>query len=96
MAAKITRDALEGYLHCKYKAHLKLAGQQGTRSDYEALLERTRHEVRRQAIDKILARHAEDEVARSVPLTAAALQPGPPSSWTPSWRTTSSRCASTG
>lgn len=27
MAAKITRDILESYLHCKYKGHLKLTGQ---------------------------------------------------------------------
>jgi hypothetical protein len=34
MATKITRDVIESYLNCKYKGHLKLAGQQGTRSDY--------------------------------------------------------------
>jgi hypothetical protein len=33
MATKIARDVLEGYLHCKIKAHLKLAGQQGSKSD---------------------------------------------------------------
>jgi len=33
MATKIARDVLEGYLHCKTKAHLKLAGQQGSKSD---------------------------------------------------------------
>ena len=38
MATKITRDIMESYLNCKYKAHLKLAGQQGTMSDYELLL----------------------------------------------------------
>ena len=38
MAAKITRDILESYLHCKYKGFLKLTGQQGTKSDYETLL----------------------------------------------------------
>jgi hypothetical protein len=34
MATKITRDIIESYLNCKYKGHLKLAGQQGTQSDY--------------------------------------------------------------
>jgi hypothetical protein len=29
MAAKITRDALEGYLDCETKAFLKLAGEEG-------------------------------------------------------------------
>ena len=77
MATKITREVLEAYLNCKTKAHLKLAGQQGIRSDYEGLLAATRQEVRQQAIDKILARHAEGEVARDISLTAAALREGP-------------------
>ena len=46
MATKITRDVLESYLHCKTKAHLKLAGQQGSVSDYEGLLVASRQEVR--------------------------------------------------
>ena len=69
VATKITREVLESYLHCKTKAHLKLAGQQGIRSDYEALLAETRKEVRRQAIDKIFAPHVESEVARNISLT---------------------------
>ena len=67
MAAKLTREVLESYQHCKTKAHLKLAGQQGIRSDYEGLLAETRQEVRKTAIDKMLARHAESEVARKTP-----------------------------
>jgi hypothetical protein len=35
MATKITRDVLESYLNCKYKGHLKLVGQVGTKTDYE-------------------------------------------------------------
>ena len=54
MATKITREILESYLNCKTKAHLKLAGQQGTKSDYEGLLEATRQEVRQKAISTIL------------------------------------------
>ena len=77
MITKITREVLEAYVNCKTKAHLKLAGQQGIRSDYEALLAETRKEVRRQAIDKMLARYAESEVARDISLTAAALGEGP-------------------
>ena len=95
MATKITRDVLEAYLHCKTKAHLKLAGQQGSASDYEALLVANRREVRQTAIDKILARHPEGEVARDISLTAAALRAGPHSCWTPPWRTTCCRSAST-
>src|SRR3954452_14909055 len=77
MATKITRDVLESHLHCKTKAHLKLAGQQGSVSDYEGLLAASRQEVRQQAIGKIPERYAEGEVARGIPLTAAALRAGP-------------------
>lgn len=76
MAAKITRDILESYLHCKYKGYLKLTGQQGTMSDYEALLTEMRAEVRLAAIDKILARHPGEEIPRNVPLTTSALKQG--------------------
>jgi len=76
MAAKITRDILESYLRCKYKAHLKLTGQQGTKSDYETLLTEMRAEVRLSAIDKILARHAGEEMPRNIPLTTSALKQG--------------------
>src|ERR1051325_11013857 len=76
MAAKITRDILESYLHCKYKGHLKLTGQQGTKCDYETLLTEMRADVRLAAIDKILALHPGEEIPRNVPLTTSALQQG--------------------
>jgi predicted RecB family nuclease len=78
MGSKITREVLESYLHCKTKAHLKLAGQQGIVSDYEALLFARRQEVRQQAIAKILAKDPQAEVPRDIPLNVAALQSGPP------------------
>jgi predicted RecB family nuclease len=74
MATRITRQILEAYLNCKTKAHLKLAGQKGNVSDYEALLLSTRQEVRQQSIGKILARNPEGDVTRDVPLTAASLR----------------------
>jgi predicted RecB family nuclease len=77
MATKITRDALESYLNCKTKTHLKLAGHQGSMSDYQGLLVASREEVRRQATVKILAQYPEAEVARNVFLTTAALAAGP-------------------
>jgi predicted RecB family nuclease len=79
MATKITREVLESYLYCKTKAHLKLAGRQGSVSDYEALLAGRRGEVRQTAIGKILSKHPPAEVARNIPLTAAALWAGPSS-----------------
>ena len=42
MATKITRDIIESYLNCKTKGHLKLAGETGTKSDYEAMTEAAR------------------------------------------------------
>jgi predicted RecB family nuclease len=77
MATKITRDVLESYLRCQTKAHLKLTGQRGTPSDYEALLADSRQQVRLAAIDQILTRHGPDAVVRNIRLTAAALQDGP-------------------
>jgi predicted RecB family nuclease len=77
MATKITSDVLGSYLHCKFKGYLKLAGQQGTKCDYEAMLTGLRAEVRLKAIDAIIARHPEDQVARNIPLTTAAVKRGP-------------------
>ena len=76
MSTKITRQILEAYLNCKTKAHLKLAGQQGNVSDYEALLMSTRQTAQQQAVAKILARNPEGEVTRDIPLTTANLRAG--------------------
>ena len=54
----------------------KLTGQQGTKSDYENLLTELRTEVRLAAIDKILARHAGEEIPRNIPLTTPVLRRG--------------------
>ena len=77
MAHQVTRGILESCLNCQYKAHLKLQGQHGLRSDYENLLSTSRQEIKRIAIDKILARHTPDDVARDISLTATALRRGP-------------------
>jgi hypothetical protein len=42
------------------------------------LLASKRDEVRRQAIDKILAKHPEEHVAKDISLTAEELRTGPP------------------
>jgi predicted RecB family nuclease len=77
MATKISSDVLEGYLRCKFKGHLKLAGRQGTKCEFEAMLTGLRAEVRLKAIEAIIARHPGDQVARDVPLTTAVLRRGP-------------------
>ena len=76
MATKITCDVLESYLCCKFEGYLKLAGQQGTKRDFAVMLEESRAEVRLKAIDTIVGRHPEDQVARNIPLTAAGLKRG--------------------
>jgi hypothetical protein len=55
VAVKVTRDIIEAYIACKTKAHLKLAGHEGIKSDYESFLLQTRQEVRQQAIGRILS-----------------------------------------
>jgi predicted RecB family nuclease len=75
---KITADVLKAFLNCKYKAHLKEAGESGTQTDYEALLLLRRDEVRQAAIQKILASAGESLVGGPIPLTEPALKSGPP------------------
>jgi predicted RecB family nuclease len=77
MATKITSDVLESYMHCKFKGYLKLAGQQGTKCDFEAMLTESRAEVILKAIATIISRYAGDQVARNFPLTTAGLKRGP-------------------
>jgi predicted RecB family nuclease len=76
MPTKITRDSIESYLNCEFKAHLKLAGHQGTPPDYELLLAEARDRVRRQATDKIVAANPAGQVERDVALTPAVLKRG--------------------
>jgi predicted RecB family nuclease len=76
VATKITRDIIESYLNCQYKGYLKLAEQQGAKSDYEVLLAESRHEVKHRASDKILARYSRNEVAQDLALTPTVLKRG--------------------
>jgi predicted RecB family nuclease len=77
MATKITSDVLESYLHCKFKGHLKFAGNQGTKCDFESLHSELRAAVQLKAIDTIIASYPEDNVVRNIPLTTAGLKLGP-------------------
>lgn len=74
---KITGDILESYLQCKYKAHLKLANEQGTRSGYELLLVESRNKVRLAAADK-LAQNKKGDVVRGLAITLGILKRGAP------------------
>ena len=51
---KITTEVLEGHLNCKFMGHLKLAGEVGTRSDYETMTTTARAASWEQAIAKLV------------------------------------------
>lgn len=78
MARKITGEVLESYLRCKYKGYLKMAGEQGTKCDYELVLLEARTQVCLAAADKLVARHKEADVLRGGFLTLAAMKRGVP------------------
>jgi predicted RecB family nuclease len=78
MSTKITNVVLESRLRCKYKAHLKMADEQGEPHDYEILMKESREHVRVLATAKLLARHPGHKDARGLPLTADLLKRGLP------------------
>jgi predicted RecB family nuclease len=78
MATKITRDIIESYLNCKYKGHLKLAGQSGTISDYEAMTTAASATSREQALARLVARFGQGHACQGTAVTAAVLKQGAP------------------
>jgi predicted RecB family nuclease len=74
----ITRDVLESYLNCKYKGHLKLVGERGTPSDFEAMAIETRQASREAAVAKLVARFGEGGDCRGKAVTASMLKQGAP------------------
>jgi predicted RecB family nuclease len=78
MSTKITRSVLEGYLECRYKGRLRLAGEPGEESDYQRMTAEQEVEARTRAFTHLLARHPEGEACRSARLTAADLGRGSP------------------
>jgi predicted RecB family nuclease len=78
MATKITRDILESYLNCKYKGHLKLTGESGAISDYEAMATAARASSREQALTRLAAQFGEWAISRGVAVTGALLRQGAP------------------
>jgi predicted RecB family nuclease len=78
MAIKITRDVVEAYLNCKYKAHLTLAGQRGVISNYESWLSETRKRVSHIGTNTLVAQCKDGEVLRGVVLTSSVLKQGAP------------------
>src|SRR4051794_5214013 len=77
MSRRITTDVLEAHLHCRYKGHLKLAGEPGGHSDYAAVFAELRADVRQRVVDRIAAHRGGGEVIRGAPLTVPTLRAGP-------------------
>jgi predicted RecB family nuclease len=75
---KITNEILEAYLNCKTKGHLKVVGETGTKSDYEAMTEAARRSSRELALAGIVARFGEGNAYRGTAVTAAMLKQGAP------------------
>jgi predicted RecB family nuclease len=78
MATTITRDIIESYLNCKYKGHLKLAGENGTPSDYETMTTAVRASSREQAIARLVACFGGGDAHRGTTVTAAILKQAMP------------------
>jgi predicted RecB family nuclease len=78
MATKITRNIIESYLNCKYKGHLKLAGEIGTPSDYETMTTGARTSSREQAIARLVVRFGEGNTCGETTLTTAILKQAAP------------------
>src|SRR5207245_6525797 len=75
-ALPISRDTIKSYLSCEYKGHLKLAGECGTKSDYEAMTAAAELESREAAVAKLAARFGEGVASRGTVVTATALKQG--------------------
>jgi predicted RecB family nuclease len=76
MATTITREVLEAYLACRYKGHLRLAGERGDKSEYELLMAEKRERVCQAATQRLLAGHADCDVLRDVTVTSDLLKQG--------------------
>jgi len=75
-APSITREILEAYLKCTTKAHLKLRGGHGTKSDYEVLAVETCAELRIRAAEKLTSKHKPEHVMRGVTIAETVLRSG--------------------
>jgi hypothetical protein len=72
---KITNEVLEGYLNCKTKGHLKLKGEGGIKSDYEAMTTVAKEASRESALANLVIRFGNED-CRGIAVTAATLKQG--------------------
>src|SRR3954467_12222243 len=77
-AMKIANEILEGYLNCKTKGYLKLVGETGTKSDYEAMTVAVSQASREEALAKLVTRFGENDACRGVSVTVEILKQGKP------------------
>src|SRR3954466_6831250 len=75
---EITNEILEAYLNCKTKGHLKLVGETGAKSNYEAMTEAASRASREVALAGLVARYREGDAYRGTVITAAMLKQGAP------------------
>jgi predicted RecB family nuclease len=77
MNEKVTREVLESHLLCRVKGYLKHRGEQGTKSEYEQLVDESKQALRRVAEDMILARYRATDVTRGTSVSRPLLMHGP-------------------
>jgi predicted RecB family nuclease len=78
LAQEITNTVCEARLACRYKGHLKMAGERGEPSDYEMLLKEAQERIRDAASAMLTGRHAGAEIPRGLPLDTSLLKRGLP------------------
>jgi predicted RecB family nuclease len=75
---KITNEILEAFLNCKTKGHLRIIGETGTKSDYEAMTEAASRASRELSLAGLVARYGEGDAYRGSAIAAAMLKQGAP------------------
>jgi len=74
VATTISNDLFHDFLHCKYKAYLKITGKCGQKSDYEIIDFQLSADYRRRATDHLLQSRASAEICKSPPDLPKALR----------------------
>ena len=78
MTTTVTLDILDAYLVCKFKAQLRLNGQKGEKSDYEAGLLESRADVKLKVVQKIRSHVPDNALTIGVVLSNSVLRNGVP------------------
>jgi predicted RecB family nuclease len=73
----LTRDILEGYVDCKYLAHLRLMGQAQPKADLEQVITEARLEQKLATAERLRSRFGADNIATDIPLARATLPAAP-------------------